>query len=103
MILYTVDELRIYETRSDQPNSDWTGKAEFIVDETNPENAELLAKIRQLAPCFDYVTDGKGNLIDVVKNDVVLPEPEYPEPSEPVEGANYDDLAKAIQEGVNEV
>ena len=100
MILYTVNNLKIYETRSDKPNADWTGKAEFVIDETNPDNKELLSKIKQLAPCFDYVTDEEGNLIDVVENDVVLPE--IPEPT-PIENVNYDELATAIQEGVNEV
>lgn len=100
MILYTVNDFKIYETRSDKPNTDWTGKAEFVIDETNPDNTELLAKIKQLAPCFDYVTDNEGNLTDVVKNDVVIPEELEPAP---VEDINYDELATAIQEGVNEV
>lgn len=103
MILYTVNNLHVYETRSDKPNEDWTGTADFVIDETNPDNMELLLKIRTLAPCFDYVTDEDGNLIDVVKNDVVLPEPELPEEPEPVEDMNYDALADAIREGVNEV
>ena len=100
MILYTVNELKIYETRSDKPNADWTGKADFVVDESNPANNALLLKIKELAPCFDYVTDAEGNLIDVVKNDVVLPEDPIQEPTENV---NYDELAAAITEGVNEI
>jgi hypothetical protein len=32
-----------------------------------------------------------------------LPEPSDPEPVEPVENVNYDDLAAAITEGVNEI
>lgn len=100
MILYTVNDFKIYETRSDKPNADWTGKAEFVIDETNPDNKELISKIKQLAPCFDYVTDNKGNLITVVKNNVIIPE--EPEP-DPIEDVNYDELATAIQEGVNEV
>ena len=103
MILYKANNLKIFETRSDKPKGDWTNKADFIIDETIPENKELISKIMRLAPCFDYVTDENGKLIDVVKNDVVIPEPE-PEPEpEPVEDANYDDLALAIREGVNEV
>ena len=100
MILYTVNELKIYETRSDKPNADWTGKADFVVDESNPANDALLSKIKELAPCFDYVTDAEGNLIDVVKNDVVIPEDPV---QEPTENANYDELAAAITEGVNEI
>lgn len=97
MIIYTVNNLKIYETRSDKPNEDWTGKADFVVDESNPDNEELLQKIEHLAPCFDYVTDEDGNLIDIKKNDVVIPESE----PETIDGVNYDDLAYAIQEGVN--
>ena len=100
MILYTVNELKIYETRSDKPNADWTGKADFVVDESNPANDTLLSKIKELAPCFDYVTNAEGNLIDVVKNDVVIPEDPV---QEPTENANYDELAAAITEGVNEI
>jgi hypothetical protein len=106
MILYTVNNLRIFETRSDKPDKDWTGKADFVIDETNPENAELLAKIKQLAPCFDYVTDADGNLIDVVKNDVILPEPEPepdPEPTPESEAVTWDELDAAYQKGVDSV
>ena len=101
MIIYTHNNLKIVETRSDKPASDWTGKAEFVIDERNPDNAELIFKIKQLVPYFDYVVDAEGNLIDVTKNNVVIPDPE-PEHNI-VEDANYDDLARAIQEGVNEV
>ena len=103
MIVYKDGIFKCFETRSDKPNEDWTGTADFVIDETNPENTELLSKIMQLAPCFDYVTDEDGNLIDVVKNDVVIPEPEEPEVPESVEDMNYDELADAIKEGVNEV
>ena len=44
-----------------------TGKAEFVIDETNQDNAELLRKVREFAPLFDCVTDKKGNVTDVVK------------------------------------
>lgn len=100
MIVYAQYDLKLVETCSVYPKSDWTGKADFVIDETDPKNATLIAKIKHLAPCFDYVTDENGNLIDVVKNDVVLPD--APEP-EPVEDVNYDALAAAIREGVNEV
>lgn len=101
MIIYKYNDLKIIETRSDKPASDWMGCADHVVDERNPDNAELISKIKQLAPCFDYVVDAKGNLIDVTKNDVVIPEPE-PEDN-PMEDVSYDDLAIAIQEGVNAV
>lgn len=78
MILYTINGLRIYETRSDMPNEDWTGMAEHIVDEENEQNANLIEKIKLLAPCFDYVIDNSGVLIDVVENDTQIPKQELP-------------------------
>lgn len=80
MIIYTVENLKIYETNSAYPNLDWTGKADFIIDETNPENVELINKIKEYAPYFDYVTNLIGELIDVVKTG----EMEFETPVDPV-------------------
>lgn len=79
MIVYTVKGLRIYETRSDKPNEDWTGKADFVVDETDSENQELINKIKEYAPYFDYVTNLIGELVDVEKTGEMTFEPE-PDP-----------------------
>lgn len=103
MIIYQNNELKVIEMRSDFPYSDWTGKADYVLDDRDPNNKHLISKIFEYKPCFDYVTDDYGNLIDVVKNDVVLPEPELGPESEPIEDVSYDDLAAAIQEGVNAV
>lgn len=79
MILYTVNNLKIYETRSDHPNTDWTGQADFVIDETNPDNAELIQKIKDYAPYFNYITNIKGDLIDVEKTgELVIKEPVDP-------------------------
>lgn len=75
MILYTVGDLKIYETRSDKPNTDWTGEAEFVLDETNPEKAELISKVREFAPYFDYVKNDAGELVDVIKTKDFIPLP----------------------------
>ena len=80
MIIYTVNDLKIYETRSDKPNEDWTGKADFVIDETNSENETLLNKIKNYAPYFDYVTNLIGELIDVEKTG----ELEYETPIDPI-------------------
>lgn len=76
MILYTSNGYKVYETRMDQPASDWTGKAEHVVDESNPDNAELIARIRAYVPYFDYVVNEDGKLIDVVQTEAPEPEPE---------------------------
>ena len=67
MIIYTVNGLKAYEIRSACPNTDWTGVAEFVVDETKEKNAELVSKIKEYAPYFDCITDVAGVLVDVVK------------------------------------
>ena len=79
MIIYTVDNLKAYEIWSDLPNADWTGEADFVVDETAKKNLKLMTKIKKFAPFFDYVTDSKGNLVDVIKT-ADKPEPEAPKP-----------------------
>jgi hypothetical protein len=100
IICIETNGLKVCHTNSLYPNLDWTGEADFVIDDNNPDNQELIAKLFEYAPYFDYVLDDEGNLIDVIENDVVLPEPEIPEP---VEDVSYDVLAAAIQEGVNEV
>ena len=100
MILYTRNNLKCFETRDGQPNFDWTGSADFIVDETDEQNAELIAKIKEYAPYFDYVIDENGNLVDVVKTGEKPESIPTPAPSDDV---TWDSLAAAITEGVNEV
>ena len=67
MIIYSDNELKLIETCSIYPNSDWTGKAEYVIDESNPDNQVLIKKIIEYTPYFDYVLDDDGNLIDVIK------------------------------------
>ena len=43
MIIY---ENKGYETRSDMPNTDWTGNAKYVV----PDGSELALKIEGLYP-----------------------------------------------------
>jgi hypothetical protein len=98
MIIYKTDELVIYETRSDRPSDDWTGKAEHIIDERNPGNAMLIAKIKQCAPYCELVLDESGNIIDVTPAESP-DEPDEPTPAPTV----WDELAAAYQEGVNSI
>lgn len=74
MIIYTTNDLKVYETCSSMPNEDWTGKADYVIDERDPNKAELIAKIKEYTPYFDYVTDLVGNLIDVTKTKDFVPE-----------------------------
>jgi hypothetical protein len=109
MILYTSNGLTIYEVRSDKPDSDWTGKAEHIIDELDPSKAELIRKIKMLAPFVTLVVEG-DDVIDAMddaearaawQDDHPVPQPE---PSAPTADAvTWDVLAEAYKEGVNSI
>ena len=45
------------------PDSDWLGDADWVLDDNTQQ--ELEEKIASLYPNFDFVTDEKGQLIDV--------------------------------------
>lgn len=74
MIIYKVGNLKIYESRSDKPKTDWTGKAAYVIDETDGNNAELIAKVKEYAPFFDFVANDNGVIVDVIKSGEFLPE-----------------------------
>ena len=65
-----------FQTRSDMPDTDWTGKSKYIV----PDGSELSNKIISLYPYYEFVIDENGSLIDVVETErpeqMTLPEPE---------------------------
>ena len=62
MILYNNKH---FATRSDHPNDDWVGNADYVI----PDGSELAEKILRLYPNFEIVTDDSGNIVDVVKID----------------------------------
>lgn len=62
MILYNNKH---FATRSDHPNDDWVGNADYII----PDGSELAEKILLLYPNFEIITDDGGNIVDVVKID----------------------------------
>ena len=80
MIIYSINNFKCYELRSDKPNEDWTGNADYIIDDRNPNNIELIKKIKEYVPYFDYVTDKNGKLIDVIKTGEMV----YPNPVDPI-------------------
>lgn len=92
MIVY---ENKGFETRSDMPNSDWTGNALYVV----PDGSELANKIMTNYPYYDFVTDEVGNLIDVDPTE----RPPQPPPEPPKEYVTWDELAEAYREGVESV
>lgn len=69
------------------PNSDWIGDADWVLNDEI--DAELENKIIDLYPNFDFVLNGTGNIVDVVKTEPVSVPPAPPTNAE---------LAEAIAE-----
>lgn len=81
-------EDKSYVINPEYPNIDFTlGVALYVVE----DGSDLYNKIIQYYPYFDFVTDKKGNLIDVV-------EVEKPEPAPVFEAVTADEVALAIAE-----
>ena len=70
MILYNNKH---FATRSDRPNDDWVGNADYVI----PDGSELAEKILRLYPNFEIVTDRSGGLINVSETE---PTPVPPAP-----------------------
>ena len=60
MVLY---KNKNYITRSDAPDTDFMGDADYIV----PDDSELAQKIIRLYPNFEFVIGDDGNISDVVE------------------------------------
>ena len=91
MILYNSKR---FATRSDRPNDDWVGNADYVIT----DGSELAEKILRLYPNFEIVTDGSGNLIDVSESE---PAPVLPAP--PTDHERLEALEAAFMEFVSEV
>ena len=91
MILYNSKH---FATRSDRPNDDWVGNADYVI----PDGSELAEKILRLYPNFEIVTDRGGDLIDVSETE---PAPIPPEP--PTDHERLEALEAAFMEFVSEV
>ena len=81
-----------FVTRSDAPDTDFMGDADWVLDDNDEKDAELEAKIISLYPNFDFVFDDEGKPVDVTETE---PEPLPPEPPAPPTNA---ELAAAIAE-----
>ena len=71
------------------PDTDFTGNADWVLDDNDERDAELEAKIISLYPNFDFVFDDNGQPVDVTETE--------PEPVPPVPPTNAE-LAAAIAE-----
>ena len=73
------------------PDTDWVGDADWVLNDNDPDDAELEEKIISLYPNYDFVLDDNGNIADVTATEPV-PAEEVPEPPTNAE------LAAAIAE-----
>ena len=58
------------------PDTDFTGNADWVLDDNGERDAELEAKIISLYPNFEFVFDDNGQPVDVTETE---PEPKPPE------------------------
>ena len=77
-----------FKTRSDHPDDDFVGNADYVV----PDGSELAHKILAFYPNFDFVFDDDGNISDVVETESQSISEKPPEPPTNAE------LAAAIAE-----
>lgn len=59
MIVYKIN--KGFEQQSDKPNENWTDEDCFVVE----DGTELANKIIKAYPFYNFITDNKGNLIDI--------------------------------------
>ena len=71
------------------PDTDFTGNADWVLDDNDEKDAELEAKIISLYPNFEFVFDDNGQPVDVTETE--------PEPKPPAPPTNAE-LAAAIAE-----
>ena len=58
------------------PDTDFTGNADWVLDDNDEKDAEIEEKIISLYPNFEFVFDDDGNISDVIETE---PEPKPPE------------------------
>ena len=61
MIIVVLYKNKHFITRSDAPDTDFIGDADYVV----PDDSEIAEKIKTLYPNFDFVLDDDGNIADV--------------------------------------
>lgn len=73
---------KTFETNSLFLNSDWYNEGNYVIDETNEENQELIKKIKDNAPYMELVVEN-DKVIDVIPTERPEPEPLPPQPPTP--------------------
>ena len=79
------------------PDTDFTGNADWVLDDNDEKDAELEAKIISLYPNFEFVFDESGQPVDVTETE---PAPVPPAPPTNAElAAAIAELAEVICSG----
>lgn len=79
------------------PDTDFTGNADWVLDDNDERDAEIEEKIIRLYPNFEFVLDNDGNISDVVEME---PAPVPPTPPTNAElAAAIAELAEVIMSG----
>ena len=79
------------------PDTDFTGNADWVLDDNDERDTEIEEKIISLYPNFEFVLDNDGNISDVVEME---PAPVPPAPPTNAElAAAIAELAGVIMSG----
>ena len=96
MILYNNKH---FAARSDHPNDDWVGDADWVLDDNDPKEAGLEELIIAFYPNFDIITDSNGKISDIVATEPVTKEVPPVPPTNAELAAAIAELAEVICSG----
>ena len=78
------------------PDTDFTGNADWVLDDNDPKEAGLEELIIAFYPNFDIITDSNGKISDIVATDPVTKEVPLVPPTNEELAAAIAELAEVI-------
>ena len=75
------------------PDTDFTGNADWVLDDNDEKDTEIEEKIISLYPNFEFVLDDDGNISDVVET-----EPAFIPPAPPTDHERLEALESLFSE-----
>ena len=94
---------KLYQTRSDKPNENWTDEENVFVVE---DGTELAHKIEANPTYFNFVLDVEGNLIDITPTERPPEPPTEPTPTDLLQEDNaslwYENMIQSARVEANE-
>ncbi|MFD2704247.1 DUF4376 domain-containing protein [Salibacterium lacus] len=79
-----------FELNSAFPDSDWYNEGNYIIDETNQENQDLIQKIKEHAPYMDLI----------LENDEIIDIKPTEKPIKPVKNRKIKELSSKCKESI---